>query len=77
MGTDAKQFIFRYDGNDGNKESDEVKVDMAGEIPVPEKGSVLCRKGAEWRVMQILREDNVRDPDCVPKYRVFLSSMVG
>ena len=67
---DGKQIVWRYDGD---AKSDDVQQDLEGEIAVPEKDSVIMRKGRRWKAVQI-NEQRELTANSVPIYRVFLAS---
>jgi hypothetical protein len=66
----AKQIVFRYDGDPTTGETD---LDMDGDKPVPEPGSVIDRGGEHWKVAQVSMETSADEPFAIPIYRVFLS----
>jgi hypothetical protein len=67
----AKQIVYRYNGDPTTEESD---LDMDGEKPVPEQGSVIERRGERWKVVQVKMEISAEEPFAVPIYRVFLAN---
>lgn len=44
----AKQPVYRYNGVES---SDELVVDLDGEIPTPRTGDIISRKGKNWKVV--------------------------
>ena len=66
----AKQIVFRYNGDPA---TEEIDLDMDGEKSVPEKGSVIERKGKRWRVVQVNTETSAGEPFQAPIHRVFLT----
>jgi len=68
----ARQFVYRYDGN---ANSDEVVEDFDGEVLVPEKGQVIPRNGKNWRVVEVLTEQTLSNPGAIPVCRVFLTKV--
>jgi hypothetical protein len=66
METEAKQFVFRYNGD---ASTDEEENDFIGDQPVPEVGDVVERKGKKWKVAHIFRD--LGRP--VLLYKVFLT----
>lgn len=68
-----RQIVFRYNGN---PEIDDVELDQFGEVQLPQKGSVVERKGQKWKVVEINIETSVTQPAMIPICRVFLSNQV-
>jgi len=66
----AKQIVYRYDRV---AESDEVEVDLDGDIRIPQKDEVLRRKEKGWRVVHVI-EENAPDGR-IPVFRVFLQGI--
>ena len=67
----AKQIVFRYNGDPKTEESD---LDMDGDKPVPEQGSIIDRRGERWKVVQVNLERSAAEPFAVPTYRIFLTN---
>jgi hypothetical protein len=67
----AKQIVFRYNGDPTTEESD---LDMDGDKPVPEQGSIIERRGERWKVVQVKMEISAEEPFAVPIYRAFLTN---
>jgi hypothetical protein len=65
---EQKKFIFRYNG-DAQKE--ETVVDVRGNDPIPEKNSVIYRRGRLWNVIDVHRTSSGGNRE-LPVYRVFL-----
>jgi hypothetical protein len=65
----SKQLVYRYNGDET---TDEVELDMLGELSIPEKGSLIERKGHRWKVVHVIVEQLAT---AVPVYRVFLIDM--
>jgi hypothetical protein len=66
----AKQIVFRYNGDPA---TEEIDLDMDGDKSVPEKGSVIERKGKRWKVIQVNTETSASEPFQAPIHRVFLT----
>jgi hypothetical protein len=69
----AKQIVFRYNGD---PTSEEIDLDMDGDKSVPERGSLIDRRGERWKVVQVNVERSVTEPFEVPIHRVFLTNKV-
>ena len=67
---DAKQFVYRYNGVQG---SEEVELDLDGEITVPQKDQVIARKGKDWKVVHVSTEESLSAKGPIPVVRVFLT----
>jgi hypothetical protein len=67
----AKQLVFRYNGDPTSEESD---LDMDGDKPVPKRGSLIDRRGEQWKVVQVNMERIAEEPFAVPTYRIFLTN---
>jgi hypothetical protein len=67
----AKQIVFRYNGD---PTSEEIDLDMDGDKSVPERGSLIDRRGERWKVVQVNVERSVTEPFEVPIHRVFLTN---
>lgn len=65
----SRQFVYRYDGD---PKTDEVVPDLEGQVPVPQKGNVIKRKGKTWKVVDVHTEQLLTNPPAIPVYRVFL-----
>jgi hypothetical protein len=65
---DAKQFVYRYNGD---PHSEEVEVDIEGVIPIPRAGEFVIRKGKQWRIVHKLIEPP--EPEGLPTVRIFLT----
>jgi hypothetical protein len=68
----ARQFVYRYDGD---AKSDEVVEDFDGEITVPEKDQVIPRNGRNWRVVAVVTQQTLSNPPAIPVCRVFLAKV--
>jgi hypothetical protein len=64
-----KQLIYRFNGN---RETEEVKVDATGQIAVPRKNSIFQRNGKTYKVSTIIQQESVSDPRMLPVWRIFL-----
>lgn len=69
----AKQIVFRYNGEPA---SDEVEVDLGGDIRIPQKGDVIERKGKRWKVVQVNTETSLNAKGPIPVVRVFLTDQL-
>lgn len=67
----AKKIVYRYNGD---ATTDEEQVDMKGELPTPQKGEVIMRKGVAWKVVDVHVELTVNIRRAVPIYRVYLTN---
>ena len=67
---EPKQIVCRYNGDE---KSDEVEQDLDGEVDVPQKGHIITRKGKQWKVVHMVKEETVAGPKAIPVYRLFLS----
>jgi len=65
-----KQFVYRYNGD---AQSEEVEQDFNGDVAIPEKGSLITRKGKTWHVVHVLEEAT---GTAVPVVRVFVVERV-
>jgi hypothetical protein len=65
----SKQIVYIYDGNSA---SGEIVQDPDGEIPIPEKHTVIERRGQRWSVVQIIEENTAVGPKTWPVFRIFL-----
>ena len=72
MGT-AKQMVFRYNGDPATEEH---VVDFDGEETIPTKGAVIERKGKQWKVVAVHKEETVTTPKAIPLYRMYLSDLL-
>jgi hypothetical protein len=68
---DAKQFVYRYNGD---AKSEEVEPDMLGEASVPEKDNIVFRQGKNWKVVHLITE--IGSDDRLPVIRVFLTDQI-
>lgn len=68
MNKQARQFVFRYNGDAA---SDEVVEDFDAEIPIPEAGNIIERHKKKWKVIQTIKE--LSGAGAIPVIRVFLS----
>jgi hypothetical protein len=66
---EPKQIVYRFDTT-GTPE--EVEDDSEGIVAVPAEGSVILRRGKTWRVIDIVREQEISGQS-VPIYRVYLT----
>jgi hypothetical protein len=66
----AKQIVFRYNHD---PTTEEIDLDMDGEKSTPRQGSVIERKGEQWKVLRVNVETNTAEPFEVPIHRVFLT----
>jgi len=63
---DAKELIYRYDGDPATEER---VTDITGEATVPGVGEMIERQGKEWRVVAVVADYN----RAVVLYRIALS----
>jgi len=47
---------------------------MDGDKPVPKRGSLIDRRGEQWKVVQVNMERIAEEPFAVPTYRIFLTN---
>ena len=66
----GKQIIYRYNGNPA---SEEIEVDWHGEVGLPAQGSIIERKRSSWKVLAVLTETSVTNPNEFPIHRIFLT----
>jgi hypothetical protein len=66
----GRQFVYRYNGD---ATTDEVEVDAVGEMPVPEKGSIITRKGTFCKVVEVNSQFSTNRRG-LPIHRVFLTN---
>jgi hypothetical protein len=64
----GKQVVYRYNGVEG---SDETEVDLNGEIPTPNQGDILQRKGKNWKTVHVTTQ--VSSDGSIPVVRIFLT----
>jgi hypothetical protein len=69
-GTQAKQVVYRYNGVEA---SEEVELDDDGTVPVPQKDSIINRKGSRWKVVQTNMQYNASGTRELPILRIFLT----
>jgi hypothetical protein len=69
----AKQIVFRYNDDPA---TEEIDLDMDGEKSTPQQGSVLERKGEQWKVLRVNVETNATEPFEVPTHRVYLTKEI-
>jgi hypothetical protein len=67
----AKQVVYRYNGIES---SDELEVDIDGEIPTPSTGGIVNRKGQVWKAVHI--DTQVSSDGSIPVVRIFLSDQM-
>jgi len=65
----AKQVVYRYNGD---PTSEEVEMDVDGNVPVPNRDTFLLRKGKRWKVVHVT-EESVLSKGAVPVLRIFLT----
>jgi hypothetical protein len=63
-----KTIVFRYDGDPN---SEEEISDLDGDIETPQKGQVITRKGARWKVVHVITELGTAGQ--IPIIRAFLT----
>ena len=61
----AKELIYRYDGDPSTEER---VTDITGEATVPRVGEMIERQGKEWRVVDVVADYN----RAVVLYRIVL-----
>lgn len=66
-----KQIVYRYNGD---ASTDEVEVDVDGDQEVPQKDSIITRRGSRWKVVAVIVEESVSVPKALPVHRVFLTN---
>jgi hypothetical protein len=66
---DAKQFVYRYNGD---LKSEEIEQDLDGEIAVPQKDQIIQRNGKSWKVVFVNTEFSLSQSGPIPVVRVFL-----
>jgi hypothetical protein len=69
----ARQIVFHYNGNPA---TDDVIVDLHGEEFIPAQGTVIARKGKQWKVVMVATERLVIAPQAIPVHRVYLTHQV-
>ncbi|WP_109485837.1 hypothetical protein [Occallatibacter savannae] len=65
-----KEVMFIYNGD---PESAEIDQDPKGEVPIPEDGSTVLRKGKQWTVTHSQMEATAIPSAVVPVLRIDLS----
>jgi len=68
-GSDAKQLVYRYDGDENGEE---IVQDLNGAITTPQKDQVILRNGKLWRVVFVTTEFSISRTGPIPVVRVFL-----
>jgi hypothetical protein len=68
--SEAKHLVFLYNAIEA---TDENIVDLRGEVPLPVQGSVIRRRGKDWKVVAVQRTKLLSKPAPIPVYRIFLS----
>jgi hypothetical protein len=67
MRKNAKQVVYRYNGVAA---SDEVEVDLDGDLSIPEQGQLVNRNGKLWKCAGSITE--LSSTGAIPVVRVFL-----
>jgi hypothetical protein len=69
----ARQIVFHYNGNPA---TDEVIVDPHDEETIPAQGTVIARKGKQWKVVMVATEWLITTPQAIPVHRIYLIDQV-
>jgi hypothetical protein len=64
----AKQIVYRYNGDEN---SEELEVDLDGEVILPQPGEFMIRKGKQWKAVHRVVESS--GAGAIPVVRLFLS----
>ena len=64
----AKQIIYRYNGDE---QSEELEVDLDGEVLLPQIGAFMIRKGKQWKAVHRIIESS--GAGAIPIIRIFLT----
>lgn len=70
MRHNAKRVIYRYNGNNLDKE---VELDLHGDIPVYGGGEIINRNGLRWKVVHASLEESLSTPRVFPILTVSLT----
>ena len=65
---DAKQIVYRYNGDE---KSEELEVDLDGEVALPQPGEYMVRKGKQWKAVHRIIESS--GAGAIPVIRIFLT----
>jgi hypothetical protein len=68
----AKQLVYRYNGVES---SEEVEVDLDGEIPIPNRGDIVLRNGKNWEAVHVTTQ--ISSDGSMPIVRIFLTDKVS
>jgi hypothetical protein len=68
---EPKHIVYEYAGN---VSPSDAKDDLAGDLHVPEPGSVIVHNGYWWKVVETSKEEPIRN---LAVYRVLLKRSVG
>jgi hypothetical protein len=49
----VKEFVYRYGGA---PHLDHTEIDLTGELPIPQEGSVYHRDGKRWKVSHVVTQ---------------------
>jgi hypothetical protein len=66
----ARQIIYRYKRYPS---TDEVEIDVMGEIPIPTRDEIFEQKGKSWKVLHVNEEVIVSNPPTMPIFRIYLT----
>lgn len=64
----AKQIVYRYNGDEA---SEELEVDLDGEVLLPQTGEFTIRKGKQWKAIHRIVESS--GAGAIPIIRIFLT----
>jgi hypothetical protein len=64
------QYVFRYNGD---KNSEEVVLDVDGVMSLPVKGQIIQRKEKPWKVVAVSTELGIAPHPPLPVHRVSLT----
>jgi hypothetical protein len=56
--------------------TEEHVVDFDGEETIPTNGAIIERKGKQWKVVAVHKEETVTTPKATPVYRMYLSDLL-
>jgi hypothetical protein len=70
MAIKARQFVYRYNGDE---RSDEVQPDLRGMMRIPEEDEVVHRHEKDWTVAKIIEVNT--SGGRIPEFRVLLQEI--
>jgi hypothetical protein len=67
---ESREIVYRYNGD---PKSEEFEQDLHGVVRIPQKGTVIARKGKRWTVIHVNKEIKMTAVRTIPVYRVYLT----